>query len=134
MTKSVSFTTPRGSEITISIITERELISDHNFTEACWELELRCGAICTTSFERVEYGEHGPCLKFQAGSRQEGKKTIITYAHSQIPADKLAEVDGLIAEYRAEVSRRLDASIETDRRMAKHDEFARRFYDPKSDL
>jgi len=103
MEKSVSFTTERGAEITIAIVTERGNIADHNVTSACWDLEYTVNGKPTFG-ERINDPEIGAAVKLDMGHRMDGRKMIAQVAVAPIPADRLNEIDALIAEYMAGVN------------------------------
>jgi hypothetical protein len=120
MTKTVAFRTPKGTEISITLVTERGNIADHNFTEPCWALEYRVAGKLTFG-TRINHPQAGPAIELDMGTRWEGKKAIAQSAVAPIPADKLAEVDALIAEFEAGVKARVDAKVEAAIAEAEYD-------------
>jgi hypothetical protein len=105
MTK-VSFKTEKGSEISIALITERvEVVSldgdNRTLCNAVWELEITLNGKVWHTARRADHPVAGAAIYFDNNV-------------APIPADKLAAVDDLIATYRAELDRRMDAKFSAD--------------------
>lgn len=111
MTKSVSYTTARGAEVTLTLVTERvESINlDGDVSEIvrpCWDLVYTLNGKTVTA-KRIDHPASGPAIEIDMGSRTEGRTRVIQSAVAAIPADKLAEVDALIAEHEDEARARI---------------------------
>lgn len=123
MTKTVSFQTPRGAIVEIRLVTQRENLADHTYTVDCWAIEYRLNGNLTFG-KRIDHAQAGAAIELDMGTRSEGKKVIAQSAVAQIPPDKVAEVDAIIAEYEAGARARVDASIAAE--MSEAVQFSRR--------
>lgn len=98
------FKTAKGSSVELAIVTETVNLGDRNVTNACYELVLTVnGNHIHGGCERINDTQHGASLKARFGG------AIIS-----IPADKVLEVDALIAQYRDEIGARAAASRQAD--------------------
>lgn len=110
---TATFQTARGADISLAIKTEQPNIADHNFTAPCYELELRInGERVFGGVERKDDPTHGPVIHATMA-----KKII------PIPADKVAEVDALMGEYKAEIERRGNAQRAADEAYERHHDY-----------
>lgn len=110
---SAAFKTPRGAEIVVKIISERDNIADHNFRSPCWDLMVSInGEDRMLPPKRTEHPVHGPVLSMQEIA-------------APIPADALAAVDAVFAAYRARIDAEYAARDAQDRRFAMHDRLVR---------
>lgn len=117
---SAAFKTPRGAEIVLKIISERENIADHNFRSDCWDLVVSVnGQDRTLSPNRIDHPVHGPMLSMQE-------------IGAPIPADALAAVDAVFAAYHARIDADFDARLAQDRRFASHNRLVRDMDRPDS--
>lgn len=107
MSKTITFATKSGAAIELSLVTERTKVADHTMIDACWELVASING--TSSSYRVGLEDHAT-----AGRILRSGSTLVA-----IPADKLAEIEALVAEYKAGVEARhanwlADAEAEAD--------------------
>jgi hypothetical protein len=95
MTKSVAFTTSRGSKVTVSLVTEQAKVADHTMFDARWDLTVRVNDGVPTGYNvaLVDHPTAGRCISI--GSNL-----------AAVPADALAEIEALFAEYKAGVDAR----------------------------
>lgn len=112
MTKTVTFQTPKGTAIKLSLVTERGAVADATRMVDTWELEAQVGNEVPTGY-RVGLEDHPTA----------GRVLRIGNGLAPIPADKLAEVEALVSEYkdglevrRAARDARLEAEAEYIRR------------------
>jgi hypothetical protein len=103
-----TYHTPSGTEVTIQIVTETENLADHNFTNPCYELEVRLNGQLQhpQGIEQHESYPHG--LLYCGTIRREGRNQRLL-----VPMDETARE--IWDEYQAEVSRRLDQRLAADR-------------------
>jgi hypothetical protein len=106
--KTISWTTPKGTEISLTLSTEKQINCDGDKSMVPdWDLIATAG---TTYFHRPIIKPHpaaGICLN-------DGNKW------APIAANVLDEVKALVAEFHAERNRRIQASIKADREYAAH--------------
>lgn len=98
--QQISFKTPRGADVSIQIVTEREWDIDHTVKVPCYEMRTVVnGNWYGCGFDFVDHPEHGAVLII-------GGIPLI-----QVPAAQAEEVRGFLAAYKAEVSRRVKADL-----------------------
>lgn len=101
MTNLITFTTARGAKIEVEYITSE----DNSFGEGVGRIE-RTRAVNHIEYrvngkvvhgERTHTAEAGECIKAHIGTRYEGKKAIAQIGYVPVPADKLADLDAMLA-------------------------------------
>ncbi|MBX3482564.1 hypothetical protein [Phenylobacterium sp.] len=88
MTKTISFTTARGSRIDLSLVTEAPSLADHTVMIPAWEMRVVINGNWQTGgwWGLVDHETVGRCIK-------------VGDTYIPVPADVLAEVEALIGEY-----------------------------------
>lgn len=105
MTK-IEWTTPKGSDIQVVIETNEANLADERATSTCYKLVVYANGqdvFAGAGFDVVDHEQVGPALKGWFGD------TIVP-----IDSSMVAAVKDLIADYHAEVSRRMDNSVKAE--------------------
>jgi hypothetical protein len=96
MTNQVTFRTPKGSTVSLAILTETANMADHNVANPCYELVLSVNdQRMAGGVERITHAAHGPALELMVGG-----------AIIPVPAEALNSVDAMVGSYKAEIARR----------------------------
>jgi len=102
--RKIEYTTARGNRVEYGIRTETPNFADSNISNKCWEIEVRVnGERQMMGGSVTNHPAHGVVIEC-------GNLLI------PVPADKAAEVTAIYNEYRAELDRRLNSSLEADRK------------------
>lgn len=113
MTSTVTYVTKSGATVKVSLVTERPNMADHNAPAIpCWDLVAAVNSDIPFTASREDHPVAGPAIRI-------GNKV------AAIPADKLAEVDALVAEYAAGVEARRAQHLEAAKAEAEHIRFTR---------
>jgi hypothetical protein len=119
--QQISFKTARGADVSLQIITERELDIDHNVKVPCHDLRITLnGRRYGCGVDLIEQHADGPHLKLYTDGIRIG-----------VPAEHLAGVRELLDGYKAEVSRHIKESLK--REGAYRKPRARNSYDDEHD-
>lgn len=112
--KTITWTTPKGTEITLTLSTEKRINADGDISMVHdWDLTAKAG---TTYLHRPTIKTHptvGICLN-------DGKNW------APIASAVLDEVTALVSEFRTELDRRINANIKVDREYEAHTNRMRR--------
>jgi hypothetical protein len=98
--KRIEWTAESGKAVALTLATERTINADGDLvTVPDWDLRLEvAGLSAIYNFQVAEHPTYGTIL-------DAGRIKV------RVPADQAAAVKALVAEYRAEVERRIDADL-----------------------